>query len=90
MRTITIGFVAVAFLATASIAGAQTRGSGTGGFGSAPMGTGSNPSSNQVSGYTKNNGAYVAPYERTNPNSSKTDNYGASGNYNPNKPAKGW
>ncbi|HHT9146900.1 MAG: hypothetical protein Q7J31_15665 [Syntrophales bacterium] len=27
---------------------------------------------------------YVQPYERTNPNSSRTDNYNYPGNYNPN------
>jgi len=27
---------------------------------------------------------WVQPYERTNPNSSRTDNYGYPGNYNPN------
>ncbi|MGV7219642.1 hypothetical protein [Bradyrhizobium sp. UFLA05-112] len=47
-------------------------------------GTGSNPQSHSVSGYTRSNGTYVQPYTATNPNSSQRDNYGTSGNYNPN------
>lgn len=37
-----------------------------------------------VKGYFKKNGTYVAPYVRTNPNSTITDNYSYPGNYNPN------
>lgn len=48
-------------------------------------GTGSNPNSHGVSGYTRGNGTYVQPYTATNPNSTQRDNYGTSGNYNPNK-----
>ena len=47
-------------------------------------GTGSNSQSNSVSGYYRDNGTYVAPYQRTNPDSSTSNNYGARGNYNPN------
>lgn len=47
-------------------------------------GTGSNSSSHGVSGYTRSNGTYVQPYTATNPNSTQRDNYGTSGNYNPN------
>lgn len=36
-----------------------------------------------VSGYYKANGTYVAPYARSNPNSTTSDNYSTSGNYNP-------
>lgn len=36
-----------------------------------------------VRGYTKKNGTYVAPYQRTNPNSTKMDNYSTKGNVNP-------
>lgn len=46
--------------------------------------TGSNPNSHDVSGYTRSNGTYVQPYTATNPNSTRRDNYGTSGNYNPN------
>ncbi|MEY9592274.1 hypothetical protein ABIA06_004565 [Bradyrhizobium yuanmingense] len=48
------------------------------------LGTGSNPSSHSVSGHTHSNGTYVQPYTATNPNSTQRDNYGTSGNYNPN------
>ena len=47
-------------------------------------GTGSNPSTHTSSGYTRSNGTYVAPYVATNPNGTQRDNYGTSGNYNPN------
>lgn len=47
-------------------------------------GTGSNPSTHTSSGYTRSTGTYVAPYVATNPNGTQRDNYGTSGNYNPN------
>jgi hypothetical protein len=37
----------------------------------------------KVRGYVKKDGTYVAPHVRTNPNSTKTDNYSTKGNYNP-------
>ena len=46
-------------------------------------GTGSNPNSHSVSGYTRNNGTYVAPHQQTNPNTTQRDNYGTRGNVNP-------
>lgn len=48
------------------------------------LGTGSNPNSHGVSGYTRSNGTYVQPYTATDPNSTQRDNSGTSGNYNPN------
>jgi len=36
-----------------------------------------------VDGYTKKDGTYVAPHERTAPNSTKADNYSTQGNVNP-------
>jgi hypothetical protein len=36
-----------------------------------------------VNGYTRQNGTYVAPYVRTNPNSTRSDNYSTRGNSNP-------
>ena len=36
-----------------------------------------------VRGYTKKNGTYVAPHQRTSPNSTKMDNYSTKGNVNP-------
>ena len=52
-------------------------------------GTGSNPSSHGVSGYTTSNGTYVAPHQQTNPNSTQMDNYGTRGNVNPSTGAIG-
>ena len=46
-------------------------------------GTGSNSSSHGVQGYTRNDGSYVQPHYRTNPNSTQMDNYGTRGNSNP-------
>jgi len=37
----------------------------------------------QVEGYQKHSGANVGPYMRTNPNSTKSDNYSTKGNTNP-------
>ncbi|HZF62739.1 MAG TPA: hypothetical protein VEZ52_14115 [Desulfovibrio sp.] len=36
-----------------------------------------------VKGYTKKNGTYVAPHQRTAPNNTKMDNYSTKGNTNP-------
>jgi hypothetical protein len=63
--------LAAALTLTVSTAQAQT------------YGTGSNPNSHGVSGYTTNSGTYVAPHQQTNPNSTQTDNYGTRGNVNP-------
>lgn len=46
-------------------------------------GTGSNPNSHPVQGYTTNSGTYVAPHQQTNPNNTQRDNYSATGNVNP-------
>jgi hypothetical protein len=37
----------------------------------------------QVNGYMRRDGTYVAPHMRSNPNSSKLDNYSSQGNVNP-------
>ena len=37
----------------------------------------------KVRGYTKKNGTYVAPHYRSNPNSTKLDNWSTKGNINP-------
>jgi hypothetical protein len=52
-------------------------------------GTGSNPNSHPVQGHTTSSGTYVAPYVATNPNNTQRDNYGATGNVNPNTGAVG-
>jgi hypothetical protein len=36
-----------------------------------------------VRGYTRQDGTYVAPYVRSNPNSTSSDNYSTRGNSNP-------
>ena len=36
-----------------------------------------------VRGYTKKDGTYVAPHQRTSPNKSKMDNWSTKGNVNP-------
>jgi hypothetical protein len=55
----------------------------------AQTGMGSNPSTHSTSGYTRSNGTYVPPSVATNPNGTQRDNFGTSGNYNPNTGAVG-
>lgn len=43
----------------------------------------SSGSSNSVRGYTKKDGTYVAPHQRTNPNGTQRDNWSSKPNYNP-------
>jgi hypothetical protein len=52
-------------------------------------GTGSNPNSHSVQGHTTSSGTYVAPHVATNPNNTQRDNFGATGNVNPNTGAVG-
>ena len=40
-------------------------------------------SSHGVKGYAKKDGTYVAPHRKTDPDASKTNNYGSKGNVNP-------
>jgi hypothetical protein len=70
-------FLATALMLAATAAHAQSTG------------TGSNPNSHGVSGYTTSSGTYVAPHQQTNPNSTQTDNYGTRGNVNPSTGAVG-
>jgi len=37
----------------------------------------------RVRGYVKKNGTYVAPYHRSNPDATQTNNYSTKGNVNP-------
>lgn len=39
--------------------------------------------STTVRGYTKKDGSYVAPHQRTNPNGTQRDNWSSKPNYNP-------
>lgn len=78
MKVFSIALVAA--LVFAGSAHAQYRN----GYGSQPTyGTGSNPSSHGVGGYTNQNGTYVQPHQQTNPNGTQYDNYNSRGNYNP-------
>jgi hypothetical protein len=43
----------------------------------------------QVKGYHKKDGTYVPPHTRTDPNSSKSDNWSTKGNTNPHTGKKG-
>jgi hypothetical protein len=67
--------IASATAASAQLYGTQSPNNG--------YGTGSNSSSHQVDGYTRNNGTYVAPHQQTNPNNTQMDNYGTRPNVNP-------
>ena len=67
--------------------GSQGTSPGVGTYGG--YGTGSNPQSQGVQGYTNHNGGYVQPYERTAPNGTQMDNYGTRGNLNPHTGAYG-
>ena len=49
-----------------------------------------NPNHLKVSGYTRKDGTYVQPYFRTEPNSSKQDNFSTKGNINPYTGKPGW
>lgn len=46
-------------------------------------GSGSKAESEHVGGYTKDNGTYVAPYERTTRDNTLDNNYSTRGNENP-------
>lgn len=52
-------------------------------------GTGSNPNSEYVEGYYRDDGTHVEGYYRTKKNSYNLDNYSAEGNYNPYTGEKG-
>ena len=45
--------------------------------------TGSASADETVGGYVRRDGTYVQPYHRTNPDTSRTNNYSAQGNVNP-------
>ena len=50
---------------------------------SASPGTGSNSSSTHVNGYTKKDGTYVEPHQRSTPDKTFENNYTTKGNQNP-------
>jgi len=45
-------------------------------------GTGSKSKHSHVNGYTKHDGTYVAPHERSTPDHTKNNNWDTKGNYN--------
>lgn len=61
--------------------GGHSRSSGTAGT--------SSQSRVHVNGYTKKDGTYVAPHDRTQANHSKSDNWSTKGNVNPDTGKKG-
>lgn len=63
---------------------AAAKGGGGGHSGGGSVHTGTPLSgSHSVSGYTRNDGTYVAPSHATNPNQTKLDNWSTKGNVNP-------
>lgn len=80
MKRMLAASAALALLASPAMA---QYGSKSNNSGYQTYGTGSNPRSNSVDGYTNKNGTYVQPYQRTNPNNTQYDNYNSRGNTNP-------
>ena len=81
MRNLILG----AAIALTAFGAAEARGGHGGGHASSYSSSRSTSTTSDhvVSGYTKANGTYVAPYHATNVNSTKTDNYSTVGNVNP-------
>lgn len=69
---ISIIFIAACFISMGAIAkgGSHSKNSASDG-------------SHSISGYTKKNGAYVAPSHATNPDGAKTNNWSQKGSVNP-------
>ncbi|RQO68221.1 hypothetical protein DBR44_16235 [Aquitalea sp. FJL05] len=74
--------IALALISFSSVA--MASGSHSSGYSShsSPSAYGST-GSHSVSGYTRQDGTYVAPHMQTNPNSTKNDNWSTRGNVNP-------
>ena len=72
----------VIFTASATTASAQNY------YGQS-YGTGSNSNSHYVQPHYNSNGTYTSGHYQTNPNQSRSDNYGSYGNYNPNNGSYG-
>ena len=80
MKLIAILYCSICIFAVNSV---EAKGGGSHG-GSRGVGTGSKTSSTSVRGHITKNGTYVQPHSRTTPDKNKSNNYTASGNYNPN------
>lgn len=78
-------FAALLVLGAPGLAQAQYYGTQNYGYGSGygGYGTGSNPNSHYVQPHFNSNGTYTSGHYRTNPNTTRSDNYGTMGNYNP-------
>lgn len=77
---------------TISFSAAARGGHGGGHGGHSPRaatGTGSKAAHEHVSGYTKKNGTYVTPHDRSTKDSTKTNNWSTKGNVNPETGKKG-
>lgn len=75
MRNVLFPAIAIALLFGASAADARSRGFA--------MGTGSSARSHSVSPHITSRGTYVGGHHRTNPDSTRSNNYGSYGNRNP-------
>jgi len=79
--------VIAVLLSGLSFSYAERKQHGYGGYsgyeGYGGYGTGSNSKSTQVDGYSRRDGTYVQPHQRTVPNNTESDNYNTYGNYNP-------
>lgn len=87
MKKLSIIVFIVLFLCSMSITEVMARGKGGGSSYRSTGSTGHRSSSRgstvSVKGYTKSNGTYVAPHNRTAPNRTKGDNWSTKGNVNP-------
>jgi len=82
------GAVSAQYYGGNSYGSGQQRGSGysTPSVPRTPMpsyGTGSNWNSTSVEGYTRRDGSYVAPHQRSMPDGSANNNWSTKGNLNP-------
>ncbi len=81
-----IALALILVVASSSVALAQSNNRGFGGGFGGDLGFGGDfggTNSHSVRGHFQDNGTYVQPHYRTNPNNSLLDNYSTSGNYNP-------
>lgn len=69
------------FLVVAALAASTTAALALEGYGRS-YGTGSSSSSHYVRPHVQRDGDFVSGHYRTNPDSSRSNNYGAYGNYN--------
>ena len=75
----------IAFLACLAAGSVLAKGGHASGHRSTmpSYGTGAKSSHEHVHGYTKHDGTYVAPHNRSTSDHTKNNNWGTKGNYNP-------